>query len=198
MNASRPRAAAGPVDGAGGAGPEAGGMESRTGTPARDATFEAVYQKLHGLARRERRRLGAQATLNTTALVHEVYLDLCKRDDPQAIRDFYAYAARAMRNLLIDAARQRLAGKRGGQLQQTGLDALDDAGIGRDAEHALELDAALRELAEADSRCAEVVGLHYFAGLPLERIAELLGVSLRTINRDWQFARAWLREQLTP
>lgn len=163
-----------------------------------DATFEAVYQQLHRLAQRERRRFGAQSTLNTTALVHEVYLDLCKGGDPQAIRDFYAYAARAMRNLLIDAARQRVAAKRGGKLHHTDLDALDHAGIGRDAEQALELDAALRELADADARCAEVVALHYFAGLPLERIAELLGVSLRTINRDWQFARAWLREQLAP
>lgn len=197
MNASRPRAAAGPV-GRSDAGPEAGAMEPETSASPPDTTFEAVYQKLHGLARRERRRLGAQATLNTTALVHEVYLDLCKRDDPQGIRDFYAYAARAMRNLLIDAARQRVAAKRGGQQHHTGLDALDEAGIGRDAEQALELDTALRELAEADPRCAEVVALHYFAGLPLERIAELLGVSLRTINRDWQFARAWLREQLMP
>jgi len=163
-----------------------------------DPAFEAVYQKLHGLARRERRRLGAQSTLNTTALVHEVYLDLCKGADPQAVRNFYAYAARAMRNLLIDAARQRMAAKRGGQLHHTGLDALDEAGAGRDAAQALELDAALRELAAADPRCAEVVELHYFAGLPLERIAELLQVSLRTINRDWQFARAWLRERLAP
>jgi RNA polymerase sigma factor (sigma-70 family) len=139
------------------------------------------------------RRLGAQATLNPTAFVREVDLDLRKRDDPPAIGDFCAYAARAMRNLLIDAARRR-----GGSLHRTGLDAVDDAGIGRGAEHALELDAALRELAEADSHRAEVVVLHHVAGLPLERIAELPGVSLRTIDRDRPFARARLREQWMP
>lgn len=160
--------------------------------------FDAVYQALHRLARRERHRVGAQATLNTTALVHEAYLDLCRGADPRAIRDFYAYAAQVMRNLLIDAARQRVAIKRGGQWQRTDLDAVDAAGMGDDAEQALQLDAALRGLAESEPRCARVVELHYFAGLPLERIAELLEVSLRTVNRDWQFARAWLREQVGP
>ncbi|MCC7254331.1 MAG: sigma-70 family RNA polymerase sigma factor [Dokdonella sp.] len=173
-------------------------MQQPLDSAAGDTAFDAVYARLHQIAQRERKRLGARATLNTTALVHEAYLDLCKNADPASIRNFYAYAARAMRNLLIDAARQRLAARRGGNAAHVDLDAVDQQGVGSDAMQALELDAALRELAASEPRCAEVVELHYFAGLALERVAELLGTSTRTVNRDWQFARAWLQQAMTP
>ncbi|MBZ0221448.1 MAG: sigma-70 family RNA polymerase sigma factor [Dokdonella sp.] len=173
-------------------------MQQPLDSAAGDTAFDAVYARLHQIAQRERKRLGARATLNTTALVHEAYLDLCKNADPASIRNFYAYAARAMRNLLIDAARQRLAARRGGNAAHVDLDAVDQQGVGSDAMQALELDAALRELAASEPRCAEVVELHYFAGLALERVAELLGISTRTVHRDWQFARAWLQQAMTP
>lgn len=172
-------------------------MQAPADQSGSDTAFDAVYARLRQIAQRERRRLGANNTLNTTALVHEAYLDLCKNTDPASIRNFYAYAARAMRNLLIDAARQRLALRRGGDAAHTDLDAADLAGISSDATQALELDAALRELAASEPRCAEVVELHYFAGLALERVAELIGISRRTVHRDWRFARAWLRQAMT-
>lgn len=164
-----------------------------------ESSFADVYKRLHDVAQRERRRFGANQTLNTTALVHEVYLDVCaagKSAPPP--RDFFGYAARAMRNLLIDHARRAARPKHGGNLHQTELDSQAAAAVEIDASQALELDTALRKLAEVDARAAEVVELHYFAGLGLGQIGELLGVSERTINRDWRVARAWLQRELAP
>lgn len=172
--------------------------ESQLATPSEQETsFEQVYARMRLLARRERHRFGAGNTYNTTALVHEVYLDVCAvgRAAPPP-RDFFGYAARAMRNLLIDHARRRLRPKHGGDLRAVELDEASADQVEVDASQALELDAALRKLAESDARAAEVVELHYFAGLDLARIAELLGVSERTINRDWRAARAWLQLEL--
>ena len=161
------------------------------------APFEKVYARLRAIAQRERRRFSAGQTLNTTALVHEVYLDMfAERDNALAPRDFFGYAARSMRNLLIDHARRYLRPKHGGGLQHTDLDSPSVDAVHLDASQALELDAALTKLAVADARAAEVVELHYFAGLDLAKIAELLGVSERTINRDWRMARAWLQREL--
>ena len=161
-----------------------------------DPSFEEVYQRLRHVARRERRRVGAGDTVNTTALVHEVYLDICRRDGALAVRDYFGYAARAMRNLLIDHARRYLRPKHGGDLQRTSLDSDAVDGVRIDAAQALELDSALARLAQVDPRAARVVELHFFAGLELERIAELLDVSARTVNRDWRVARAWLQGEL--
>ena len=161
-------------------------------------SFDEVYRRLRTVAQRERRRFGGGQTLNTTALVHEVYLDMNAAGERGASpRDFFGYAARSMRNLLIDHARRYLRPKHGGDLQQTGLDsdALKDVQL--DASLALELDTALRKLHDADPRVAEVVELHYFAGLGLAQIGELLCVSERTVNRDWRVARAWLQRELT-
>ena len=163
---------------------------------ADDPAFEDVYQRLRHVARRERRRVDAGDTINTTALVHEVYLDICRRDGALAVRDYFGYAARAMRNLLIDHARRYLRPKHGGDLQRTALDTDAANGVRIDASQALELDSALERLAQLDPRAARVVELHFFAGLELERIAELLEVSSRTINRDWRVARAWLQGEL--
>ncbi len=159
--------------------------------------FEAVYERLRAVAHRERHRFAAGQTLNTTALVHEVYIDLCNGDAnaPQP-RDFFGYAARSMRNLLIDHARRALRPKHGGDLNRIGLDSEAADGVQMDASRALELDAALQKLAVADARAAEIVELHYFAGLSLGQIGDLLGVSERTVNRDWRVARAWLLREL--
>lgn len=162
-----------------------------------ELSFEAVYQRLHSVAHRERHRFAAGQTLNTTALVHEVYLDLHAAMDRGAVpRDFFGYAATAMRNLLIDHARRCLRPKHGGDLRQTDLESGSVDGVHLDASQALELDAALAKLAAADARVAEVVELHYFAGLGMGQIADLLGVSERTVNRDWRVARAWLQREL--
>lgn len=170
--------------------------EPPAATAAPELPFEAVYARLRSIAQRERHRFSAGHTLNTTALVHEVYLDISARADAPAPRDFFGYAARSMRNLLIDHARRCLRPKHGGGQHHTGLDSPSVDAVQLDASQALELDAALGKLAAADARAAEVVELHYFAGLDLARIAELLGVSERTVNRDWRVARAWLQREL--
>lgn len=156
-----------------------------------DRLFTAVYDDLRRLARRQR---GPNDTLETTALVHELYLRLAEGECPLFAepRQFFAYAARAMRHLLIDRARRRLREKSGGGRVRVDLEVAADV-AGLDAREALELDDALRRLEAEDSRCAQVVELHYFGGLTLERVAELLAVTPRTVNRDLQFARAFLR-----
>jgi RNA polymerase sigma factor (TIGR02999 family) len=160
-------------------------------------SFEQVYARLREIARHERRKGGASATLNTTALVHETYIELSTSGASELPRDFYAYAARAMRNLIIDEARRRMRVKRGGDVQRVDADTGDLAIPDRDLAEAVELNDALQHLAKENARAAEIVDLHYFAGLELNKIAELLGVSERTINRDWRAARAWLKLQLS-
>lgn len=161
-----------------------------------DARFDEVYSQLRRLARGQ--RASGQDTLNTTALVHELYLQMRNGSAAPQFnepRQFYAYAARAMRHLLVDRARARLRLKRGGDLQR--VDLTDSSlGPGRASpEQAILLDDALRRLSDDDARAAEVMELHYFSGLPIERIAELLGVSSRTVDRHWRYARALLHAQ---
>jgi RNA polymerase sigma factor (TIGR02999 family) len=163
---------------------------------AADVLFVEVYDRLKSMASRELAR-NDSATLNTTALVHELYMKVCSGHeltfaDPA---QFFGYAAQAMRHILVDRARLRLRIKRGGGAVPTELtenDAIADATAG----HALDLDEALKKLERDDPRAAQLVTLHYFAGLPLPRIAELLGVTERTLSRDWRFARAFLHDIL--
>jgi RNA polymerase sigma factor (TIGR02999 family) len=159
-----------------------------------DALFANVYDDLRRIARRQ---LGPGDTLNTTALVHELYLRMADGVAPAFAdpRQFFLYAARAMRNLLVDRARQRLSEKRGGGRAHLCLDEAPADAVMLSAQDALELDDALCRLAAEDERCAQVVELHYFAGLTLERIAELLGLTRRTIDRDLKFARAFLKAE---
>ena len=164
--------------------------------PVADPAFDQVYQRLRRIAQRERHRVDAGDSLNTTALVHEVYLDIRAARGAISVRDYFGYAARAMRNLLIDRARRCLRPKHGGDLQRTELDSSAADGVRIDANQALELDSALQRLAKVDARAANVVELHFFAGLGMERIAEVLDVSERTVNRDWRMARAWLQREL--
>lgn len=172
-------------------------MNDNVPAPASEAAFEDVYERLRRVARRERRRAGAGDTINTTALVHEVYLDICEREGSLAVSDYFAYAARAMRNLLIDRARRYLRPKHGGDLRRAELDTDAVKDVHVDASQALELDSALSRLTTLDPRAARIVELHFFAGLEMGRIAELLDVSERTINRDWRMARAWLQRELS-
>ena len=162
-----------------------------------DGLFNEVYHELRRLAHRQRTS-GDGSTLDTTALVHELYLQMNRNDLKFAqTRQFYAYAARAMRHLLVDSARQRARAKHGGDLRRTEYSDSLAGNVSVDPQHALQLDEALRRLALDDRRAAEIVELHYFAGLPLERIAELYALSVRTIHRDWSYARAFLGAQLS-
>jgi RNA polymerase sigma factor (TIGR02999 family) len=164
------------------------------------ARVAQLYQQLRSIARRQRRQHGEALTLDTTALVHEAWLQLEDRSEGSiAPRDFFAYAAQAMRNLLIDHARRRLRPKHGGDLDRTQLDEDDALPTPTLApEQLLDLDAALAALELEQPRSARVVMLHYFAGLDFDRIAEALGLSTRTVMRDWRFARAWLHQRLLP
>jgi RNA polymerase sigma factor (TIGR02999 family) len=165
---------------------------SFVGNPA-DPVFIELYERLKAMASRQRLRSGSPKTLCTTELVHEVYLRMGKADNHFAKDEqFFAYAARAMRHILTDAARRRVQPKRGGDQARLELsDPLVDS-VHVDSQLALQLDDALTALEREDARAARVVELHYFAGLDLKQVSEMLGVGLRTIDRDWRYARAFL------
>ena len=166
---------------------------------ALDDVLATLYRELHGMARRQ---LAGQHghTLDATALVHEAYLKLAGRGNGAAQFDdrahFFAYAASAMRSVVVDYARQRLAQKRGGDLHRvTDLPEELEGGLRLD-EEMLGLDSALGRLAEVDPRLAQVVELRYFAGLSEVEIAALMERSERSIRRDWQKARMFLLASL--
>lgn len=162
-----------------------------------DASFAAVYDRLKAMASR-RLAAGPRQTLETTALVHELYLRVARGDGPrfEGEAQFFAYAARAMRHLLMDRARDRLRLRAGGDWVRVTMDGIDAKAAIDSAEEALALDQALQRLAEVDPRAARVVELRYFAGLGNEQAATVLGTSLRSVERDWQFARAFLNDAL--
>ena len=162
-----------------------------------DALFDAVYARLKAMAGRQLARGQTRASLDTTALVHELYLRVSTNRELEFAHpaQFFAYAARAMRHLLRDRARDRLRQRAGGGWVRMTLTGSDPIAI-TSAEQALALDEALVKLAHADARAAHVVELRYFAGLSLEQVAETLNLARRTIDRDWRFARAFLHDQL--
>jgi len=164
-------------------------------TPELSAVFEHLYEELKRIAQARLGALPAGQTLGSTALVHEAFLKLASAEalSLQGRKHFFACAARAMRQILIDRVRGAAADKRGGGLQAV---TLGEADIAADDAELLELEQALTELAEIDASLAELVDLRYFAGLSLPRIAELRGVSERTCARDWARARALLRVRL--
>lgn len=160
-----------------------------------DALFAEVYGRLKRMASRQLAR-DDHGTLDTTALVHELYVKVCASreltfDDPA---QFFGYAAQAMRHIMVDHARERLREKHGGRAMRVDFDKID--ATDQTAEQVLSLDEALRDLERSDPRAAQLVALHYFAGLPLAQVAELLGVTVRTLSRDWRFARAFLYKLL--
>jgi RNA polymerase sigma factor (TIGR02999 family) len=163
---------------------------------ALDLVFTRVYSEIRRIAHDQLRRVGDNQTLSTTAVVHEAYLKLV-RSPAIAWADrghFYAVAAMAMRQILINHARRHLTQKRGGG-RPLPLDEVD-APIDLRAAHLVELNDALQRLAAVDDRLARVVDLRFFAGLSVEETAEVLGVTDRTIKRDWRAARAFLYREL--
>ncbi|MCL1634825.1 ECF-type sigma factor [Luteimonas sp. SX5] len=163
---------------------------------AGDRAYALVYEQLRGAARRQLRHR-RDRTLCTTALVNETWLKLAHADvDPRDREHFLALAARAMRMIVIDQARRSLAEKRGGQCLRVTLNS-SLAGDERGAEDLLALDAAMARLAEADPRLAQVVEWRYFGGLTEPEVAQMLGVTDRTVRRDWRKARAFLLHEMT-
>jgi RNA polymerase sigma factor (TIGR02999 family) len=160
---------------------------------ALDRVLATLYQELHTMARRQLAGQHGQ-TLDATALVHEAYLKLIGRREAQFDdrAHFFAYAASAMRSVVVDYARQRLAQKRGGDLHRvTELPEEIEGGLRLD-EDMLGLDTALTQLSAVDERLGQVVELRYFAGLSELEIATLLKRSERSIRRDWQKAKLFL------
>jgi RNA polymerase sigma factor (TIGR02999 family) len=170
----------------------------RAGDPGSlDELFTLVYDELRAQARRHLHRAGRARTLNTTALVHEAWLKLAASDAPdwEHRRHFFCVAARAMRQIVIDRARRRRATKREGRLDRVDLEERDLA-VEAQAEQLFALDAALQRLEAEDTRLGQIVELRFFAGLSVEDTAEALGVSERTVKRDWRLARAFLYREL--
>jgi len=157
-----------------------------------DRLFALAYDELRGVARRMRR--GPDDSLTTTALVHEAYLKLSPSGVPANDRaHFKLLIARAMRQILIDAARRRQARKRGGG--EAAVSLADEAGaIPLMPEQLLELHQALQNLEQADPRRAAVVECRFFGGLDVEETAAALSLSTATVKRDWRLARAWLAQ----
>jgi RNA polymerase sigma factor (TIGR02999 family) len=161
-----------------------------------DVLFGQVYDRLKAMAGRQ---LGAgRHTLDATALVHELYLRIGSDHDLVFAHpnQFFTYAARAMRHLLADRARDRLRQRAGGDWVRTTLTGSDWRLALDSAEQALDLDDAMKKLEDVDARAAQVVELLCFAGLEHEQAAQTLDIAPRTIARDWRFARAFLKSEL--
>ncbi|MEW5740146.1 MAG: ECF-type sigma factor [Myxococcota bacterium] len=172
--------------------------EARRGdTSAADRAYALIYRRLHDAARAQLRKgCVGHATLTPTALVHEAWLKLSSADFEINDREHYlAMASGAMRQIVVDAARARLSRKRGGQaLHITWSE--DVAGGEAPDVDVLLLEEALEKLEQVDARLAQVVQFRYFAGLTEEEIARLLGVTDRTVRRDWRKARAFLHHEI--
>jgi RNA polymerase sigma factor (TIGR02999 family) len=167
---------------------------------APERLFAAVYPELQRIAARFLRNEADGHTLEPGALVNELYLRVAN-SMPMDMKDrshFFAIAAQTMRRILIDHARAKAAGKRGGKQQRLSLSAVAGWNPVAGDEDLLMLDHALRQLEKADPRAAKVVEMRFFGGLQEEEVAEALGVATITVKRDWKAARAWLITRLRP
>jgi RNA polymerase sigma factor (TIGR02999 family) len=165
---------------------------------AAEQLLPLVYDELRQLAARRLAEEKPGQTLQATALVHEAYLRLVDVDQAQQWNSrghFFAAAAEAMRRILVDRARHKGSRKGGGDLVRRELDDLEIA-LPEIPEDLLALDEALNKLAATDKPAADLVHLRFFAGLPLPEAAHLLGISPRTADRLWAYARAWLHQEI--
>lgn len=164
---------------------------------ALDRLFPIVYDELRRMAGQRLRAERAGHTLNPTGLVHEAYLKLGRLDriDWKSRGHFYAIAARAMRNILVDYAVRRRAQKRGGGRQKVQLDEAELI-AGEKADELLALHQALEHLEALDPRQGQVVEYRFFGDLTIEETAQAMGLSPATVNREWALARAWLSREL--
>lgn len=175
-------------------------LEHRKGDPeALESLFPLVYEDLRRIARRQLRTERRGHTLNATALVHEAYINLVDNEDVEW-RDrahFFAIASRAMRHLLIDYARRRKAKKRGGERVRVTLHS-EMASTEEQTEELLALEEALSALDAHDPRMVRVVECRFFGGMTVPETAEALNVSVRTVERSWTRAKAYLYQALAP
>jgi RNA polymerase sigma factor (TIGR02999 family) len=175
------------------------GAAERGDGSAAEALFGALYSELRRLAKRELARHGVPLSLGATTLLHQAYLEIAAREGPSFPDQarFMGYAARVMRGLIIDHARNRRAQKRGGQFEITSLgtdvieNAVDDRELTRISE-------ALNELAKMDPSLAEIVDLKFFCGFSFAEIAAMRGVTERTVQRKWEKARIYLHRSISP
>lgn len=178
--------------------PATNSPQGASGDAQNEELFLRLYSELRAIAARLLRREAEGHTLQPTALVHEAWLKLAGERDlhPSDRQHFLALAARAMRQVLVDSARRRRAAKRGGAAVNI---TLNDAvqGLDMPLDDLISLDEALARLAANDERLAQVVEMRFFAGLSEEEIASALGVTTRTVQRDWAKARAWLHSELS-
>jgi RNA polymerase sigma factor (TIGR02999 family) len=167
-------------------------------TSAQDELMQIVYDELRRLARSYLRRERADHTLQPTALVHEAYLKLVdqKSVNWQNRAHFFGIAALMMRRVLVNYAEGRQAAKRGGNAQRLSLGAIEGL-AGKQELDLIALDDALKNLAEIDPQQSRIVELRYFGGLTIEEIAEVTGISVTTVNREWSAARAYLRREIS-
>jgi RNA polymerase sigma factor (TIGR02999 family) len=180
-------------------------VELRDGSAAAvDDLFALLYEELRELAHLQRHRWRDDYTLDTTGLVHEAYLKLVGQEVPEveSRAHFFALASRAMRHILCNYARDRRTLKRGGALERLPLD--EGAALEAQANPASEavetllaLDEALTRLEQVDPRRSKVVECRFFGGLTVEETAASMGVSPRTVKRDWAVAQAWLHRDMT-
>jgi RNA polymerase sigma factor (TIGR02999 family) len=164
---------------------------------ASEQVLLTVYREMRSLASRYLRSESREHTLQPTALVHELYVNLLA-SEPVDFTDrshFLALCARKLRHILVDYARQKHSQRRGGDVIKLSLEDWDAAGI-PEPENLLDLDRALSGLEKEDPRSCQVVELRFFGGLAEDEIAAALNISLATVKRDWTFARAWLLAQL--
>ena len=165
---------------------------------AAEQLLPLVYDELRRLAAQKMGQEAAGQTLQGTALVHEAYLRLVDTEKVQQWNSrghFFAAAAEAMRRILVDNARHKRTRKRGGELVRQDFDAVAIA-LPEIPEDVIALDEALNKLTATDKTAADLVHLRFFAGLPLPEIAQLLGISPRTADRVWVYARAWLHQEI--
>ena len=164
-----------------------------------DAVLNLVYDELRRQAHRYLSRERAGHTLQTTALVHEVYLKLVRQENIawESRSHFLAIAAKLMRQVLIDYARTKRRAKRGGAQDNVSLENALTVGVSNTNFDLLALDEALTRLAVKEEHLANIVELRFFSGLSVEDTAEVLGLSDSTVKRDWQMAKAWLQRELT-
>ena len=163
-----------------------------------DHLIPLIYDELRRIAGAQMRRERAGHTLQATALVHEAYMRLAGEQEIQWQNraHFFAIAARAMRQVLLDYARQRLAGKRGGEgAQKVEIDVELLLGANR-IEEIVALDEVVTRLSELDPQQGRLVELRFFAGLNVEETAEVMGISESTVKREWRLAKAWLHRAL--
>jgi RNA polymerase sigma factor (TIGR02999 family) len=172
---------------------------NRDDSSARSRLWRLVYDELRVMAKRQLANEPAGITLQTTSLVHEVFMRLTggEQIDWTSRRHFFGAAANAMRQIRVDDARRRKRHKRGSGRRPAELGAEDAIIFSDDPDQILALDEALKALEQRASRQAKVVNLRYFAGLSVDETASAMGVAPRTVDNDWKFAKAWLHRVLS-